>query len=310
MATIKKTATKTVKKPAAKKPAAKKPAVKKAAAVKKPAAKKPAVKKAAAAKKPAVKTAVKKSTAVKKPAAAKKPAVKKAAIVKKPPAVKTAATKVSGAKKTAVIKKAEVSNSAKRATEKPVNVVGGNVKYRNLFEAYSQKELPFAHGYIISSFFDEKSAYSIYEIVSYAGVKEIFPTSSGLQFISGGKKLHILVEPDTYPKKFIEPVSRVEGEKIPKRFNELDTVIAKNQTKIYISKTADETPGSFTILTPHGMNFSVVFYEMPDMYSTITEFFKDSLNRQRRVPESDAKKASLMIVKTIESQMNFKGDFE
>jgi hypothetical protein len=180
----------------------------------------------------------------------------------------------------------------------------------NLFEAYSQEKLPFAHGYIISSFFDEKSAYSIYEIVSYAGVKEIFPSAAGLQFISGGKKLHVLVEPDTYPKKFIEPVSRAEGEKIPKRFNELDTIIAKNQTKIYISKAADETPGSFTILTPQGMNFSVVFYELPDMYSTIAEFFKASLNRQRRVPEIDAKKAAMQIVKTVEKEMNFKGDFE
>lgn len=312
MATIKKpvkSKSTTAKKPVAKAPAAKKPAVKK------PAAKKPAVKKAAV-KKPAAKAAVKKPAA-KKPAA--KPAVKKPA-VKKPaakpaakPAVKSA---VKPAAKTAVkpaaVKKPEAAKSAVKpaAVKKPAVKITDNVKFRNLFEAYSQEKLPFAHGYIISSFFDQNSAYSIYEIVSYAGVKEIFPSSAGLQFISGGKKLHILVEPDTYPKKFIEPVSRAEGEKIPKRFNELDTIIAKNQTKIYISKAADETPGSFTILTPKGMNFSVVFYELPDMYATIADFFTNSLNRQRKVPEIDAKKAAQMIVKTVEKEMNFKGDFE
>lgn len=313
MATIKKpvkSKSTTAKKPVAKAPAAKAPAAKKLA-VKKPAAKKPAVKKATV-KKPAAKAAVKKPAA-KKPAA--KPAVKKPAA--KPaakPAVKKSAVKsaVKPAAKTAVkpaaVKKPEAAKSA--AVKKPAVKITDNVKFRNLFEAYSQEKLPFAHGYIISSFFDQNSAYSIYEIVSYAGVKEIFPSSAGLQFISGGKKLHILVEPDTYPKKFIEPVSRAEGEKIPKRFNELDTIIAKNQTKIYISKAADETPGSFTILTPKGMNFSVVFYELPDMYATIADFFTNSLNRQRKVPEIDAKKAAQMIVKTVEKEMNFKGDFE
>jgi len=137
------------KKPVAKKPAAKKPAAKKPAAAK-PAAKKPAVKKPAAAAKPAAK-----KPAVKKPAAAAKPAAKK-------PAVKTA--------------------------ERPRVVSDSNVKYRNLFEAFTQNKLPFEQGYIVSSFFKESSAYSIFEVVSYAGVKEIYPAAGGLTFVSGGKK--------------------------------------------------------------------------------------------------------------------------
>ena len=284
MAKIKKAATKVAAKPksAAKKPAAKKPAAKKPAAkttAKKPAAKKPA------AKKPAAKTAAKKPAA-KKPAA-KKPAAK--AAVKKPAAAKPAAKKPAAAKPAAA-----------------------DVKFRNLFDAYSQQKLPFDNGYIISSFFSETSFYSIYEIVSYAGVKEIFPTDTGLQFTTGGKKLYVLVEPDTYQLKFEEPVSRsrTQGEHIPKRFSELETIIAKNQTRIMIAKEPDETLGSFTILRPLGQNFAVVFYQLPDVYKSIATFFEESLNRQRKVPQSDAKKASQLIATTVEKTMGFKGEFE
>jgi len=283
MAKTKKAAKGSAKKPAAKKPVAKKPAAKKPAA-KKPAAKKPAAKKPAA-KKPAV----------------KKPAAKTAA---KKPAAKTAAKKPAA-------KKPAVKAAAKPAAKKPAAKPGAeaDVKFRNLFEAFSQNKLPFAHGYIVSSFFSETTAYSIYEIVSYAGVKEIFPTETGLQFITGGKKLFILVEHDTYEKKFIDPVSRAQGESIPKRFNEVDTIIAKNQTRIMIAKEPDETYGSFTILKPQGQNFSVVFYELPDVYKSLSAFFEDSLNRQRRVPQGDARKAAQQISTTVQKYMGFQGEF-
>ena len=264
------------KKPAAKKTAAKKSAAKKPA-TKKPAAKKPAVKKAAA-KKPAAKKPAVKKVAAKKPAA-KKPAVKKAAV-----------------------KKAVVS--------RPAEVDDSNVKFRNLFEAFSHGKLPFSQGYIISSFFSETSAYSIYEIVSYAGVKEIFLTETGLQFITGGKKLYVLVEQDTYPLKYQEPVSRRDGERIPKRFNELEIITAKNQSKIMVAKEPNETFGSFTILKPQGQNFAVVLYQLPDVYNTIAGFFEDSLNKMRKIPQIDAKKAAELISKTVEKYMSFKGEFE
>jgi len=284
MATIKKTA---AKKPAAKKPAAKKPAAKKPAA-KKPAAKKPAAKKPAA-KKPAAKKPAAKKAAVKKPAA--KTAVKK-------PAAKTA------------VKKAAVKKPVAKvaAVKKPVEV--SDKKFRNLFDAYTMGKLPFAHGYIVSSFFSEKSNYSIYEIVSYAGVKEIFPTAEGLQFITGGKKLYVLVEPDTYQIKFQEPVSRAEGEKIPKRFAELEIITARNQSKIMVAKEPNESYGSFTILKPTGINFSIVFYELPDVYDTLSAFFIDSLNRFRKVPESDAKAAAKVITATIKKFMSFEGEYK
>ena len=288
------TTNKTEKKPAAKtaaKPAAKKPAAKTAA---KPAAK-------PAAKKPAAKAAATKT-------AAKKPAAKTTA---KPAAKTTAKTATKSAAKPAAktTAKSAAKPAAKPAAGKPKKGAMPDAQFRNLFDAYTQGKLPFAQGYIVSSFFDEKSAYSIYEVVSYAGVKEIYATDTGLTFVTGGKKLYVLVEPDTYRLKHQDPVHRAEGERIPKRYNELDIIIAKNQTKIMNSKMPDETFGSFTILKPSGLNFSIVFYQLPDMYKTLTDFFINTLNRQRKVPEADAKKAAIQIVKIIEKYMSFETQY-
>jgi hypothetical protein len=180
---------------------------------------------------------------------------------------------------------------------------------RNLFDAFANRKLPFSEGYIVSSFFDERSAYSIYEVISYAGVKEIFLAGNGLQFIAGGKKLHILVEPGTYPKKFIEPVSRDKGESIPKRWDELDTVTASNQTKVFVAKRPEEITGSFTILKPTSINFAVIFYQLDDVYETIASFFEKSLNRDRKIPGIDARKASKLITETVEKTMGNKGEY-
>jgi hypothetical protein len=319
----------TTKKAPAKKPAAKKPAAKATKTAKKPAAK-------AAAKKPAVKVAAKKSVAkadAKKSAA--KAAVKKTvAKAEKKPVTKTAAKKPAvraevkkPAAKPAPAKKTEVKAEAKKPAAKPTpvkktvvkaepavaepkNEAEEDVKVRNLFDAFAQGKLPLNQGYIVSSFFNDTSAYSIYEIVSYSGVKEIFITETGLQFVTGGKKLYILLEPDTYPLKYQEPVSRKDDERIPKRFSELEIITAKNQSKIMVAKEPNETYGSFTILKPQGTNFSVLFYEADDVYETLASFFEESLNKQRKIPQADAKKAAQLISATVEKYMSFKSEFE
>ena len=253
----------------------------------------------------------KKAPAKKAKAGAKKTAAKKKPAAKKAPA--KAGAKKPAAKKPAA-KKAPAKASAKKpAVKKPAAKAGGdNVKLRNLFEAYAQNKLPFAQGYIVSSFFSISSVYSVYEIVSYAGVKEIYPAADGLTFVSGGKKLHILVEPDTYHQKHVEPVSRskTEGEYIPQRYSELEIIIAKNQSRIMIAKDPIEITSSFTILEPKGINFSVVLYDHPDVFNTLAGFFQETLNRQRKIPELDAKKAARLITETVSKSMSFKGEFQ
>jgi hypothetical protein len=46
------------------------------------------------------------------------------------------------------------------------------------------------------------------------------------------------------------------------------------------------------------------------VYQALFSFFEDSLNRQRKVPQSDAKKAAQLITTTVEKTMGFKGQYE
>jgi hypothetical protein len=280
----------------------KKSAAAKSTSTKKPAAKKPAAKKTAAkktvAKKPAAKKTAAKKTAVKK-AAAKKPVAKKTAAKK--PAAKKPVTKKNAAKKPAAEKHG--------LKEKAFDSISAQTKAMDLFEAYVQEKLPKDQGYIISSFFSENSAYSIYEIVSYSGVKAIHLTETGLLFQTNGKKLHILVEPASYPLKAMEPVNRNDRERIPKRFSELETIIAKNQTRIMISKEPIDSFASFTILKPTGINFALVFYNLPDINENLATFFEKSLNMELKIPHSDSRNASRVIADIVGKTMSFKGEF-
>jgi hypothetical protein len=307
MATTNKTAksakSTTVKKPAAKKPAAKAVPAKKPAA--KPVVKKPAAK-AVPAKKPAVKPGAKKPAA--KAAPAKKPAAKpgvKKPVAKAAPAKKPAA-KPAAVKKAVAVKAASAKKPAlKPAAEKPAAAF----RLMDLFDAYAQDKLPRDHGFVVSSFFSENSAYSIYEVVSYSGVKEIQLTGTGLIFVTGGKKLYILVEPGSYPQKYMEPVSRKEGEQIPKRFSELEIITARNQTKIMVAKETNETYGSFTVLKPTGDNFARVLYNLPDVLQTLEELFEKSFNKEAGIPLADARAAGTLVAQMVDKTMSFKGEF-
>ncbi len=183
------------------------------------------------------------------------------------------------------------------------------VRAMDLFEAYSRDMLPKDQGYIVSSFFGDTSLYSKYEVVSYSGVKSIYPTEEGLTFQTNGKKLHILVEPASYAFKAIEPYVRNAEDQIPLRFSELDVLTAKNQSKLMISKKPIESFGSFTILKPKGMNFSLVFYQLDDLFNSLGMFFEKTFNQEAGIPMGDAKKGSQMVVETIKNNMGFKGDY-
>lgn len=171
-----------------------------------------------------------------------------------------------------------------------------NAKALDLFQAYSDDLLPRDGGYIVSSFFDETTVYARYEVVAYAGVKNIYLSEEGLTFQTDGNKLFVLVEPSTYPQKYIEPFRRDSKYNIPHRFSELSIYIAKNQAKIMVSLEPIITYSSFTILKPTGVNFSLCFYNRPDVLETIEYFFQQTLNKEATVPASDAKKAAREVI--------------
>jgi hypothetical protein len=183
------------------------------------------------------------------------------------------------------------------------------VKAMDLFEAYAQDKLPKEEGYVVSSFFSSNTAYSIYEIVSYSGVKSIYLNDSGLTFQTNGKKIHILIEPASYPNKAIEPYVRSKYEQIPLRFSELEQITAKNQSKIMIAKKPIDSFSSFTILKPTGINFALVFYRLPDLYDSLALFFEKTFNQEAGIPQLDAKKSSKRVAETVKQTMSFRSDF-
>jgi hypothetical protein len=183
------------------------------------------------------------------------------------------------------------------------------VKAMDLFEAFAQDKLPKDKAYIVSSFINGNTGYSIYEVISYSGVKAIYPDGTGLTFQSSGKKIYLLIEPASYPKKGIEPYLRDKTEQIPLRFNELDVITAKNQIKLYIGKKPNDSLSSFTVAKPTGFNVSFVFYDLPDLYKTLAVFFEKSFNKDAGVPQADSKNAAAHVTKTLETTMAFKADF-
>ncbi len=173
-------------------------------------------------------------------------------------------------------------------------------KALDLFQAYSQDKLPREGGYIVSSFFSETSTYSIFEVVAYSGVKSLYLTEEGLTFQTDGNKLFVLVEPATYPRKYIEPFRRDTIQRIPHRFKELEIYTAKNQTRVMVSKEPIVSYSSFTIMKPQGVNFSLVFYNQEDVLDTLEYFFKETFNKETNIPKSDAREAAKLVKAGVE----------
>ncbi len=166
------------------------------------------------------------------------------------------------------------------------------MKAMDLFEAYAQSKLPMDEGYIVSSFFKEDSSYSIYEVVSYSAVKDIYSTSDSLTFQTNGKKIFILVEPPSYHQKTVEPYCRTKEYMVPFRFSEAHNVTAKNQMNIYYSKEPQEAISAFTVFKPEGINFAFLFYVREDIADSLEIFFAKTLNQEAGVPQIDANRTA------------------
>jgi hypothetical protein len=183
------------------------------------------------------------------------------------------------------------------------------VKAMDLFDAFNQDKLPKDQAYIVSSFINVNTGYSTYELISYSAVKSIYQEGAGITFQSEGKKMHLLVEPASYPNKATEPYLRVKEEQIPLRFSELSVYTTKTQIKVYMAKEPTVTLTSFTVTKPAGFNISFVFYKTNDLYENMIKFFENSLNIDAGIPRSDAKKIAKMFIDVVKEQMAFRSDF-
>ncbi len=184
------------------------------------------------------------------------------------------------------------------------------LKAMDLFEAYEQNQLPMDEGYIVSSFFKPETTYSIYEVVSYSAIKDIYATSNGITFQTNGKKLFVLVEPPTYPEKSVEPYCRSQDFLVPFRFSETSIITAKNQSKIMFSKEPQQAISAFTVVRPAGMDFAFLFYSLPDVFESMEKFFAKTLNQEAGVSQLDAQKAAKEIGKLCAKTLTWPKDNE
>ncbi|MFW5715950.1 MAG: transposase [Spirochaetota bacterium] len=175
---------------------------------------------------------------------------------------------------------------------------------KDLFQAYVANELPNEGGLIITSFFDEETTYTKYEVTSYNNVKDIYRTDEGIVFQADGYKQFVVVEPASYNNKHVEPAMRSGGHAIPYRFKEIDTYVTRRQDKVLVGKEPVVTYTSFTILQPVGDNFAYVIVKDEDILRTVEAFFARSMWQDARVPKIDAEKVAKTVALTLKKIVN------
>lgn len=183
-------------------------------------------------------------------------------------------------------------------------------KVDDLFTAYNNNELPTDGGYIVSTFFDDTSTYTKYEVTSYNNVKDIYPNEEGIVFQADGYKIFVLVEPANYSSKHIEPAYRDAFHKIPYRTKELDVYTSKRQDRIMIGKEPVVTYTSFTVLKSRGNNFSYIMHRTDDLLPAVKNFFVKSMWKDARVPRADAEKVADAVVASFRRIMDPEGTAE
>jgi hypothetical protein len=169
-------------------------------------------------------------------------------------------------------------------------------KAMDLFNAFSEGKLPLEAGYIVTSFFQENSPYAKYEVVAYSNAKSLFLSDEGLIFQTDGNKLFVLAEPADYERKDLEPFSRDGQRQIPHSFSEVDQFTAANGARIMLSRLPVVAYSSFTIVKPTTLSFSILFYNLPDVFDSIAAYFQKTLSTEARLPAADAVAAAGRIV--------------
>ena len=163
--------------------------------------------------------------------------------------------------------------------------MGGTI---DLFDGLSSGLVPQGGGWIFVARFHKESNYAIFEIISYANVKRIEQSESGVEMFSRGLKAFVVYEPTNYPLRFMEPYLRDELEQIPLRWENLEVIEASSRDRVLVSKEPYMSLGSFVIETPRAGNFVYYVYEEEGRNSIrnlLLEIFKKDYNLEYRAIE-------------------------
>jgi len=169
----------------------------------------------------------------------------------------------------------------------------------DLFDAYTNGNLPSETGYIISIFFDDSSNYTRFEVICYGNVKDIYANDEGITFQADGRKIFMLFEPVSYSGKQTDPCFRDDRHKIPYRFKELDLYTTKRQDRVYLGKEPVETYTSFTVLNETGFNQSFIVYKDDTTPETIAKTFMLTLWKNLRISKIDSEAVAKMVEESV-----------
>lgn len=169
----------------------------------------------------------------------------------------------------------------------------------SLMKAYMTQEIPPNGGFIISGYFESGTIYAIYEITAYKNLKDVYKTAEGLVFRTDGNRTHILVEPATYSKKFLDPVNRDSDKSIPYRFNDLTIFTSSRHEKIMVGKEPVMLHTNFTVLQKEADYFTFIFYPTEDVYVAMKKFMADSLYNDCNLSKRDCTNASEAVLETV-----------
>ena len=170
-----------------------------------------------------------------------------------------------------------------------------SVKALELFSAFRSGRVPPGGGYVVSSFMVDGCAYVRYEIVAYRRARNLDLSREGLTFAADASRIFVLVEPDGYSERKIEPFQRDARHRIPHRFAELVTVAVRSHCRIMVSRDPVIVSSQFVVAAPAGIDFAFLFLPRHDAVATVHKFMTRTLQQECLVPETGARRAGVLI---------------
>ncbi len=202
------------------------------------------------------------------------------------------------------------SSASKAAEERADKIAGsaydsGDVEIKHsfaalhLFDAFKKNRLPKYGGFIVCIRFTEETGYTVFEIIGYENMQDIYPDGDTLVFKSVGCKLYAIVEPAGYLLKSVEPPNRPSEQMVPYRFSELLRITTKRFQNVLIGRKPVFMPTSFSVFKPSGEDLAVLFYDQAEVYANIQDFLIMVMRDRLGLPKADARKAAEVIAKGI-----------
>jgi len=221
---------------------------------------------------------------------------KRPSVAEEDPVYKDVRSRYAGAAKSAEERARKITGSADASGEVETK---HSFAALHLFDAFKRNRLPKYGGFIVCIRFTQETGYTVFEIIGYQNMQDIYPDGDTLIFKSVGCKLYAIVEPSGYLLKSVEPPNRPSEQMIPYRFSELLRITTKRFQNVLIGRKPVFMPTSFSVFKPSGDDLAVLFYDQADVYANIQDFLIMIMRDRLGLPIPDSRKAAEAIAKGI-----------